>query len=197
MFRTGVVSDSTMCGRKSDADVDVDRQDRAGHRAAQPRDAPVSAGGRMPGADTPDHGFPDEEPHSTPDAGAPRHRVTFGIGAVVVGLLVGVVSLALAFALPWGSGAVGVFVVALGYGLGIGLVTGLPLGIVVGLLLRPVRHQWVHVAVFFAAFAVAAFAVAALLSPSTALGDSLPTALVIGGAGALARASVWKLVQVR
>ncbi|KQO02869.1 hypothetical protein ASF21_00455 [Arthrobacter sp. Leaf234] len=126
-----------------------------------------------------------------------RHHVTFGVGAVVVGFLVGVVTLALVFALRWGSGGLGIFVIALWYGLGIGLVTGLPLGVVVGYLLRPVRNQWIHVGVFFAVFAVAAFVVAALLSPSTALGDGLPTALVIGGAGALARASVWRLVRTR
>jgi hypothetical protein len=126
-----------------------------------------------------------------------RHHVTFGIGAVVVGFLVGVVTLALVFALRWGPGGLGIFVIALWYGLGIGFVTGLPLGVVVGYLLRPVRNQWIHVGVFFVAFAVAAFVVAVLLSPSTALGDGLPTALVIGGAGALARASVWKLVRTQ
>ncbi|RJT79906.1 hypothetical protein D6T63_08315 [Arthrobacter cheniae] len=127
----------------------------------------------------------------------PRHHVTFGVGAVVVAFLVGVVTLALIFALPWGSGAFGVFVVALWYGLGIGLVTGLPLGVVIGLLLRPVRNQWIHIGIFFAVFAAAAFTIAALLSPSIALADSLPTALIIGGVGALARASVWKLVRVQ
>ncbi|MCU1633457.1 MAG: hypothetical protein JWM61_2109, partial [Micrococcaceae bacterium] len=46
-------------------------------------------------------------------------------------------------------------------------------------------------------FAAAAFTIAALLSPSIALADSLPTALIIGGVGALARASVWKMVRVQ
>ncbi|MHA7240916.1 hypothetical protein [Arthrobacter sp. TMS1-12-1] len=127
----------------------------------------------------------------------PRHRVTFGPGAVAVGFLVGLVTLALAFAVPWGPQAPGVFLLALWYGAGIGILTGLPLGVVLGLLLRPVVNQWVHVGVFFAGFAAAAFLIATLLSPSTLLGDSLPTALVIGGAAALARASVWKLVRVQ
>jgi hypothetical protein len=77
----------------------------------------------------------------------------------------------------------------------VGLVTGLPLGIALGFLLRPVRNQWIHVGAFFAGFAVVAFLVTTLLSPSTLLGDSLPAALIIGGAAAVARASIWKLVR--
>ncbi|WDF33689.1 hypothetical protein PTW37_01800 [Arthrobacter agilis] len=123
--------------------------------------------------------------------------MTFGIGAVAVGFLVGVGVLAVAFASTWGADVPGVFLLALWYGFGIGLVTGLPLGIVIGLLLRPVRNQWVHVGVFFAVFLVAALVVAALLSPSTTFGDGLPTAFIIGGAAALARVSVWKLVRVQ
>lgn len=140
------------------------------------------------------------DPEDTADeGGAPpsRRRVTFGPAAVVVGFLVGVTVLALAFASTWGAEAPAVFLLALWYGLGIGLVTGLPLGIVLGLLLRPVGSQWIHVGVFFAVFTAAAFTIATLLSPSTAIGDTLPAALLIGAAGALARASVWKLIRVR
>jgi hypothetical protein len=146
----------------------------------------VSAGDVTPGdgeaAD--DDGRPPADP-----------RVTFGPGAVAVGFLVGLTALALAFASSWGAEAPRVFLLALGYGLGVGLITGLPVGIVLGLLLRPVRNQWVHVGVFFAGFTVVAFLVTTLLSPSTLLGDSLPTALIIGGAAALARASIWKLAR--
>lgn len=136
---------------------------------------------------------------STDDVGTPssRHRVTFGPGAVVVGFLVGTTILALAFAAAWGpNGGAGIFMLALWYGLGIGLVTGLPIGVVVGLLLRPVASQWMHVAVFFAVFTLVPLIVIALLSPSQAVLENLPIALVIGGAGALARASIWKLVRV-
>ncbi|MBG6224963.1 hypothetical protein IWX63_001528 [Arthrobacter sp. CAN_A2] len=127
----------------------------------------------------------------------PRRRVTFGVGAVAVGFLVGLATLALAFAVSWGPGAPGVFLLALWYGIGVGVLTGLPLGIVLGLLLRPVANQWVHVGVFFAAFTLASFIVIALLSPSRVFLESLPIALIIGGAGAIARASVWKLVRVQ
>ncbi|MUK01500.1 hypothetical protein GM708_05895 [Vibrio cholerae] len=127
----------------------------------------------------------------------PRHHVTFGPGAVCVGFLVGLGVLALAFASTWGAEAPSVFLLALWYGLGVGVLTGLPLGVVLGLLLRPVRDQWIHVAVFFAVFAAAAFLVTTLLSPSTIVRDSLPTAVIIGGAAALARASAWKLVRVQ
>ncbi|WP_146069612.1 hypothetical protein [Arthrobacter sp. B0490] len=137
----------------------------------------------------------------TPDDGSPedrspgRRRVTFGPGAVAVGFLVGLTVLALAFASSWGAEAPRVFLLALWYGVGIGLVTGLPLGIVLGLLLRPVSNQWIHVAIFFVGFAMTAFLVTALLSPSTLPRDSLPTALVIGGAAAMARASIWRMVR--
>ncbi|WP_104167066.1 hypothetical protein [Arthrobacter sp. SX1312] len=141
-----------------------------------------------------------EDPAGTGDAGRrapnPRHRVTFGIGAVAVGFLVGLSTLALAFALSWGPDAPGVFLLALWYGVGVGVITGLPLGIVLGLLLRPVANQWVHIGVFFAGFTLVSFVIITLLSPSRVLLESLPIALIIGGAGALARASVWKLVHV-
>ncbi|WP_434995827.1 hypothetical protein [Arthrobacter sp. Ld5] len=127
----------------------------------------------------------------------PRHRVTFGVRAVAVGFLVGLVTLALAFAASWGPDAPGVFLLALLYGVGVGVITCLPFGIVLGLLLRPVANQWVHVGVFFAGFTLASFAVIALLSPSRVFLESLPIALIIGAAAALARASVWKLVRVQ
>lgn len=137
----------------------------------------------------------------SPDDGGPlasRQRVTYGLSAVVVGFLVGLTVLSLAFAATWGPEAgPGVFVMALLYGSLIGAVTGLPLGIVLGLLLRPVRNQWVHVGAFFATFAAAAFLISALLSPSTGMGDNVPAALIFGGAAALARASIWNLVRVR
>lgn len=142
------------------------------------------------------------DPAATADDGAerraanPRHRVTFGIRAVAVGFLVGLATLALAFALSWGPDAPGVFLLALLYGIGIGVITGLPLGIALGLLLRPVANQWVHVGVFFAGFTLVSFVIITLLSPSRVLLESLPIALIIGAAGALARASVWKLVRV-
>lgn len=135
-----------------------------------------------------------------PDDAVPpsRHHVTFGPAAVVVAFSVGLSVLASAFAVAWGpEGGAGIFLVALWYGLGVGLVTGLPLGIVVGLLLRPVRNQWVHVAVFLAVFTLAPLVVITLLSPSRVILENLPIALIIGAAGALARISVWKLVRVR
>ena len=140
---------------------------------------------------------PDDE---TPDDGIPpsRHHVTFGPAAVIVGFLVGLSVLALAFTLPWaGDVAPGVFVMALAYGGLIGAITALPLGIVLGMLLRPVRSQWLHVGVFFGVFTLVALLIITLLSPSRVVLENLPIALVIGGAGALARASVWKLVRVR
>ncbi|BBE21540.1 hypothetical protein MN0502_04230 [Arthrobacter sp. MN05-02] len=146
---------------------------------------------------TPDDGTPNEDRPDEDAGNAVPRRVTFGAGAVAVGFLVGLVTLALVFALPWGADAPGVFVLALWYGLGIGLVTGLPLGILVGLLLRSVTNQWVHIGVFFAAFTLVPLVLIALLSPSRSVLENLPVALIIGGVGAFARASVWKLVRVQ
>lgn len=138
---------------------------------------------------------------------APRHAVTFGPCAVAVGFLVGLTTLVLALipslgidlSLMWNNfaAALGVFFLVLWWGTIIGIFTGLPLGIILGLLLRPVRNQWIHVAVFFGCFAGVALAASPLLFPSPWALENLPTVLVIGGAGALARASVWKLVRVR
>ncbi|MHA7287574.1 hypothetical protein ACX80I_14960 [Arthrobacter sp. MDT3-44] len=128
----------------------------------------------------------------------PRHHVTFGPAAVVVGFLVGLSVLALVFSLPWaGDTAPGVFVLALAYGGLLGAVTALPLGVMLGFLLRPVRNQWVHIGVFFGVFTLVAFLIITLLSPSRVVLENLPIALIIGGAGAVARASVWKMVRVR
>ncbi|MDN4609328.1 hypothetical protein [Arthrobacter burdickii] len=132
------------------------------------------------------------------DGTPPRHHVTFGPAAVVVGFLVGLSVLALVFSLPWaGDMAPGVFVLALAYGGLLGAVTALPLGVVLGFLLRPVRNQWVHVGVFFGVFTLVALLIVTLLSPSRVVLENLPIALIIGGAGAVARASVWKMVRVR
>ncbi len=149
----------------------------------------------------------DEEPNGeriagsvTPDDVGPpsRHRVTYGPAAVVVGFLVGLTLLALAFTVTWGPGSgAGIFVMALLYGSLIGASTALPLGIAIGLLLRPVRNQWVHVGAFFAVFTAAAFLIATALSPSTAIAENLPVALLMGGVASVARASIWKLVRVQ
>ncbi len=136
----------------------------------------------------------------TPDdvgPAAPRNAVTFGPCAVAVGFLVGLVTLALAVSLAGGfPGAPAIFLFALWYGFMIGVLTGLPLGVALGILLRRVRNQWIHVGVFFGCFAAVALLASPRLFPSQSVLENLPAVLVIGGAGALARASVWTLVRV-
>ncbi|KNC19352.1 hypothetical protein AC792_07190 [Arthrobacter sp. RIT-PI-e] len=162
-----------------------------GHHPADPR------GGNLTGRYTPDD----------VGAAAPRSVITFGPCAVLVGFLVGVIVLALAFAfsagltldaLAWDDvpAVIGAFFLILWWGMIVGIFTGLPLGIVLGLLLLRVRHQWIHVAVFFTGFAGAALGVLPAVMVSSVV-SSVPAALVVGGAGALARASVWRLVRVR
>ncbi|MCC3268742.1 hypothetical protein MUG94_16640 [Arthrobacter gengyunqii] len=72
------------------------------------------------------------------------------------------------------------------------LLLGGPLAVVLGLLLRPVRRQWIHVAVFFAA-------PAAILWPWSEFSTDLPVLafiLSVGAAAALGRFSVRGDVEV-
>lgn len=72
------------------------------------------------------------------------------------------------------------------------LLLGGPLAVVLGLLLRPVRRQWIHVAVFFAA-------PVAILWAWTGFSTDLPVVawiLSIGAAAALGRFSVRGDVEV-
>lgn len=136
----------------------------------------------------------------------PPRAVTFEPGAVAPGFLVGVTTLSLAYIISIGPtsgftwddvpGMVGSFLLLLWWGAIVGVFTGLPLRIALGLLLRPVRNQWIHVAVFFIGFAVVSLLVLPRVLNPWAVPASLPIALVVGGAGALARAGVWRTVRI-
>jgi hypothetical protein len=136
----------------------------------------------------------------------PRHRVTFGFGAFVVGFLVAVSVFALGALLltlaggplswhQFASAALLALVVGL-YAGGIGLVIGAPIAFVLGMLLRPVANQWLHVLAFFAVMTAASFLILVSLSSGDPLG-TLELAALIGLAAAIGRFSVWRMVDIR
>jgi hypothetical protein len=136
----------------------------------------------------------------------PRHRVTFGFGAFVVGFLVAISVFAmgalllalLGGPLTWTqlvSAALLALVVGL-YAGGVGLVIGVPIAFVLGLLLRPVANQWLHVLAFFAVMTTASFLILISLSSGDPLG-TLELAALIGLTAAIGRLSVWKMMDIR
>lgn len=73
---------------------------------------------------------------------------------------------------------------------GLSLLVAVPVGVVLGLVLRPVRRQWIHVAVFFAVPAAVLWAVFGF-DPFGGL-----VGLSVGVAAALGRLSVFRDVAV-
>lgn len=73
---------------------------------------------------------------------------------------------------------------------GLSLLVGVPMGLVLGLLLRPVRRQWIHVAVFFAVPSAVLWAVFGFDPFGGVVG------LSVGIAAALGRLSVCRDVEV-
>ncbi|WP_026549767.1 hypothetical protein [Arthrobacter sp. Br18] len=135
----------------------------------------------------------------TREPDGPEPRVTLGFGALLVGLVVAVAILAAAMGLSWalsGNDFLGTFTLALVYGLPIGIVTGFPLGAGLSLTLRRVRNQWLHVLAFFVVFTAAGFVGIALVSVS-GTAQNLPLAVVVGGAAAIARWSVWRMARIQ
>jgi hypothetical protein len=136
----------------------------------------------------------------------PRHRVTFGFGAFVVGFLVAIFVFtlgALLLTLVGGpvnghqlaSAALLALVVGL-YAGGVGLVVGVPIAFVLGLLLRRVANQWLHVLAFFLVMTAASFLILVSLSSGDPIG-TLELAALIGLAAAIGRLSVWKMMDIR
>lgn len=136
----------------------------------------------------------------------PRHRVTFGFGAFVVGFLVAISVFALGALflallggpLSWAQ-LVSASLLALVVGLyagGVGLVIGAPIAFVLGLLLRPVANQWLHVLAFFLVMTTVSFLILVSLSSGDPLG-TLELAALIGLAAAVGRFSVWRMMDIR
>lgn len=63
---------------------------------------------------------------------------------------------------------------------GLSLLVGIPVGLVLGLLLRPVRRQWIHVAVFFAVPSALLWAVFGFDPFGALVGLSVGTAAAAG-----------------
>lgn len=73
---------------------------------------------------------------------------------------------------------------------GLSLLVGIPLGLGLGLLLRRVRRQGIHVAVFFAVPAALFWAVFGFGSAAAVTG------LSVGAAAAAGRLSVWRDIEI-
>ena len=73
---------------------------------------------------------------------------------------------------------------------GLSLLVGIPLGLVLGLLLRPVRRQGIHVAVFFAVPAALFWAALGFGSAAAVIG------LSVGAAAAAGRLSVCRDIEI-
>jgi hypothetical protein len=151
-----------------------------------------------------DGGWPDSEGYAeqVPPPRNPRHRVTFGPGAFIIGYCVTVFLLSVAVSISiGGSGSVhlGASIGDTLYVFFIGSLIGLAVGVLpallLGLFLRPVRCQWLHVLAFFAAgFAVPAALL--LLFGNAGFAGWWIMPLGIATATAIGRASVWKLVRI-
>lgn len=154
-----------------------------------------------------DGGWPDSEGYAeqVPPPRNPRHRVTFGPGAFIVGYMVTVFLLSVGTVwgttssdYPFNLGAsIGFTLYVVFIGSLIGLAVGVLPALLLGLLLRPVGSQWLHVLAFFAA----GFAVPVILTLIIDPGSSVYSRwwivpLAIGTAAGIGRASVWKLVRV-
>lgn len=122
-------------------------------------------------------------------AEAGKYRVVLSIRAFLLGAVVAHIVFAITLTITAGMGGYWIFVLlfsALPVWF-VALVAGLGLGI----LLRRIRNQWIHVAVFFAAGALLCAPFGAYNSNSWL---SVPVSVAL--AAALARLSVWKLVQI-
>lgn len=146
----------------------------------------------------PEHHYDDGARLAQRYNGAGRaRRVTFGPFALLVGTCVThfLIAAGVGLAAIWSSpDAVFIyFLIAALYGIPLTAIA-FPLALILGLLLRPVANQVLHIAAFFAVFAILSGAVIHLASG----GDPAALALapMIGTAAAAGRASVWKLVTV-
>lgn len=93
----------------------------------------------------------------------------------------------------------GIAVTVLWYGFGAALLFAAPLAWLLGYLLRPVLHQWIHVAVFFAVPTLVFWVIGGLLEFGWTL-EALGFWATVGAAAAIGRLAVRKnvdLVQVQ
>ncbi|MFC9770755.1 MULTISPECIES: hypothetical protein [unclassified Pseudarthrobacter] len=125
-------------------------------------------------------------------------RVVLGTSALAVGALVSLLCLAVILAV-WSGGSwfLPMFLATLVWGAVPAAVLAFCAGAPLGILLQPVRNQWLHVAAFGGVGALIGTGLAALRPWSGSSPDfMLSTAFVMGGAVAIGRLAVWRLVRV-
>jgi uncharacterized BrkB/YihY/UPF0761 family membrane protein len=94
-----------------------------------------------------------------------------------------------------GNHWLGLALLILMYGYGIALVFAAPLAWALGYLLRPVRNQWIHIAVFFAAPTLVFWTLGGMLGFGWAV-ETLGLWATVGAAAAFGRWAVRKQVEL-
>lgn len=125
-------------------------------------------------------------------------RVVLGTSALAAGALASLLCLATALAVTnGGNWFLPTFLATLIWGAIPATVLAFCAGAPLGILLQPVRSQWLHVAAFAGLGALIGTGLAALRPWSGAsAGFMLSAALMMGGALAIGRLAVWRLVSV-
>lgn len=124
--------------------------------------------------------------------------MVLGTSALAVGALVSLLCLAVILAV-WSGGDwfLPMFLATLVWGAVPAAVLAFCAGAPLGILLQPVRNQWLHVAAFGGVGALIGTGLAALRPWSGSSPDfMLSTAFMMGGAVAVGRLAVWRLVRV-
>lgn len=124
--------------------------------------------------------------------------MVLGTSALAVGALVSLLCLAIALAFTSGGDwFLPMFLATLVWGAVPAAVLAFCAGAPLGILLQPVRNQWLHVAAFGGVGALIGTGLAALRPWSGSSPDfMLSTAFMMGGAVAVGRLAVWRLVRV-
>ncbi|WP_426765698.1 hypothetical protein ACP3TD_04225 [Pseudarthrobacter sp. 1G09] len=125
-------------------------------------------------------------------------RVVLGTSALAAGALASLLCLAIALAVTnGGNWFLPTFLATLIWGAIPATVLAFCAGAPLGILLQPVRNQWLHVAAFAGLGALIGTGLAALRPWSgSSAGFMLSAALMMGGALAIGRLAVWRLVSV-
>ena len=124
--------------------------------------------------------------------------MVLGTSSLAAGALVRLLCLAIALAFTSGRDwFLPMFLATLVWGAVPAAVLAFCAGAPLGILLQPVRNQWLHVAAFGGLGALIGTGLAALRPWSgSSAGFMLSTALMMGGAVAIGRLAVWRLVRV-
>lgn len=124
--------------------------------------------------------------------------MVLGTSALALGALVSLLCLAIALAVQNGvNWFLPMFLATVMWGAVPAVVLAFCAGAPLGILLQPVRNQWLHVAAFGGLGALLGTGLAAMRPWSgSSAGFMLSAVLMMGGALAIGRLAVWRLVRV-